>query len=96
MLSRTIRSWLICEGYEVIKLTTMRQYGTAGWPDLLVLDKAPRMPLFVEIKTATGKATPLQERRHEQLRERGYPVFIVRSLQETKIVIAAWMEYRAP
>ena len=48
------------------------------------------------IKTATGKATPLQERRHEQLRERGYPVFIVRSLQETKIVVEAWMEYRAP
>lgn len=92
-IQTAIRKWLVKEGFEVIKLTTMRQYGSAGWPDLLVFDKAPRLPLFLEIKTEFGKVTPLQNQRIEQLRNRGYPTFVVRSLHQAKIYVEAWQEF---
>lgn len=93
-LHKNTRAWLIGQGYEVIKLTTMKRYGSAGWPDLLVLDKMPRPPLFLELKTEYGVVSPLQARRHKQLRDRGYPVFVVRSLHRAKIVTEAWREFK--
>lgn len=95
-IQKAIRTWLVGQGFEVLKLTTMKRYGSAGYPDLMVLDKAPRLPLFLEVKTEYGRTTPLQEQRIKSLRERGYPTFVVRSLPETKIVIEAWLEYPTP
>ena len=93
-IQKSIRLWLISQGYEVIKLTTMRQYGSAGWPDLMVLDKWPRPPLFLEIKTQDGKVTPLQAQRIKTLRDRGYPVFVARSLSSAKLIVEAWREFK--
>ncbi len=93
-IQKSIRLWLISQGYEVIKLTTMRQYGSAGWPDLMVLDKMPRPPLFLEIKTESGVVTPFQMQRIKTLRDRGYPTFVVRSLPTAKIVVGAWREFK--
>jgi len=92
-LQKAIRKWLVINGFEVIKLTTMRQYGSAGWPDLMVLDKAPRLPLFLEIKTEQGRTTPLQDQRIKSLRNRGFPTFVVRSVEEMRVVVEAWLEY---
>jgi hypothetical protein len=94
VLHKKVRSWLNGQGFEVVKLTTMRQYGSAGWPDLLILDKAPRLPLFLELKTEFGEVTPLQEQRIKQLRKRGYPTFVVRSLDEVKVYVEVWLEFR--
>jgi len=91
VIQRSVRGWLISEGFEVIKLTTMRQYGTVGWPDLLVLDMAKFPPLFMEIKTETGKLTPLQKEKHRILRERGYTVCIIRSLPQAREVVESWI-----
>ncbi len=93
-LHKQVRNWLITQGLEVIKLTTMKRYGSAGWPDLMVLDQAPRLPLFLELKTQDGQVTPLQKQRHMQLRQRGYPVFVARSLDEAKVFVEAWLEFR--
>jgi len=93
-IQKAILAWLRSNDFLVMKLTTMGRYGTAGWPDLMVLDKAPRLPLFLEVKTEFGKLTPLQEQRIEALRKRGYPVFVVRSVPQTKLVVDAWLEFR--
>lgn len=93
-LHKQVRTWLIKHGFEVIKLTTMKRYGSAGWPDLMVLDKAPRLPLFLELKTQDGRTTPLQDQRIKLLRNRGYPTFVVRSLDEVKVYVEAWLEFR--
>jgi Holliday junction resolvase len=93
-IQKSIRNWLVGQGYEVIKLTTLGRYGTAGWPDLMVLDEAPQLPLFLEVKTEFGDPTPIQEDKIKKLRGRGYPTFIVRSLVDAKLVIEAWQEFR--
>lgn len=90
-IQRSVTKWLCDQGLECIKLTTLGRYGSAGWPDLLVLDNATRLPLFLEVKTQHGELSPLQERRSAILRERGYPVFVVRSLDDAKRVVGAWL-----
>jgi hypothetical protein len=94
ILHKKVRSWLVGQGLEVIKLTTMKRYGSAGWPDLLILDKAPRLPLFLELKAEDGQVTPLQADKIKKLRERGYPVFVARSVHEAQVYVEAWLEFR--
>ncbi len=92
VIQKNIRKWLIMQGYEVIKLTTMKQYGSAGWPDLLVLSTASIPPLFLEVKTEFGQLTPLQMQRIKGLVERRFKVQVVRSLDDTKEAVAEWLK----
>ena len=50
--------------------------GTDGMPDRMVLLPKARMG-FVEVKAPGQKPRPLQERRHAQLRELGFYVFVL-------------------
>ena len=50
--------------------------GTDGMPDRMVLLPKARMG-FVEVKAPGQKPRPLQERRHAQLRELGFHVFVL-------------------
>ena len=50
--------------------------GTDGMPDRMVLLPDSHMG-FVEVKTPGEKPRPLQQRRHEQLRELGYKVSVL-------------------
>lgn len=50
--------------------------GTDGMPDRMVLLPDSHMG-FVEVKAPGEKPRPLQQRRHEQLRELGYKVSIL-------------------
>lgn len=48
----------------------------AGVPDRLVLLPGGKVG-FVETKARGGKPRPLQLKRHERLREMGFPVFVL-------------------
>ena len=50
--------------------------GTDGMPDRMVLLPDSHMG-FVEVKAPGEKPRPLQQRRHEQLRELGYKVSVL-------------------
>ena len=50
--------------------------GTDGMPDRMILLQKGRIG-FVEVKAPGKKPRPLQERRHKQLRELGFKVFIL-------------------
>ena len=50
--------------------------GTDGMPDRMVLLPDSHM-CFVEVKAPGEKPRPLQQRRHEQLRELGYKVSVL-------------------
>lgn len=50
--------------------------GTDGMPDRLVLLPKARMG-FVEVKAPGQKPRPLQEKRHEQLRQLGFQVSVL-------------------
>ena len=50
--------------------------GTDGMPDRMVLLPGSHMG-FVEVKAPGEKPRPLQQRRHEQLRELGYKVSVL-------------------
>lgn len=50
--------------------------GTDGMPDRMVLLPEARIG-FVEVKAPGAKPRPLQERRHEQLRELGFQVSVL-------------------
>lgn len=59
-------------GYYVIKLINTNKNGI---PDLIAIPPNSDV-LFVEVKTATGKVTKLQEYRHKELSEKGIKVEI--------------------
>ena len=90
-LQAAIRRWLTGQKFLVLKLSMMRQYGSGGWPDLMVLDHAPRTPLFLEVKTGLGSTTPLQNQRMQLLRLRGFHVEIVRSVEGAREAVEEWL-----
>lgn len=64
--------------------------GINGVPDRIVL--MPGMPaVFVELKAPGGKPTPLQLKRHEELRSRGFRVDIVNSKEAAKAYVEELM-----
>jgi len=65
---------LEASGYYVIKLIKTNKNGI---PDIVAIPKYSRA-LFVEVKTETGKVSPLQEYRINELKEHGIKVEIYR------------------
>jgi hypothetical protein len=57
-----------------------------GIPDLLVVLPAG-ITIFLEIKTAKGRLSPLQARTIAELETRDAKVFVVRSVEEAKKVV---------
>ena len=53
--------------------------GNSGVPDRIVVFPG-RPPVFVELKTETGKLTPLQEVQIKRLRELGQDVTVIRGI----------------
>ncbi len=58
---------------------------SVGWPDLTIVLPGGTV-LFVELKTETGKLSKLQERTIHQLKEQGANVYVIRSLDEFKLL----------
>jgi len=61
-------------GYYVIKLINTNKNGI---PDLIAIPPNSDV-LFVEVNTATGKVSKLQEYRHKELNDKGIKVEIFR------------------
>lgn len=60
--------------------------GTDGMPDRIVLLPQGRMS-FVEVKAPGKKPRFLQVHRHEELRNLGFPVFVLDSLDQIKEIL---------
>lgn len=60
--------------------------GMDGMPDRMVLLPQGRMS-FVEVKAPGKKPRPLQVHRHEALRNLGFPVFVLDSLDQIKEIL---------
>lgn len=54
----------------------------SGFPDLICLTYAGAF--FLEVKTKTGRVSPVQTQVHDMLRERGFKVGVVRSVDDTR------------
>ena len=77
--------WLRAQGCIAIKLSTLSRYGTAGWPDYLVVDADPTKGCwFLEFKQPGKRLTALQKQRQRELELRGAYVATSSSLEETK------------
>jgi hypothetical protein len=55
--------------------------GRAGVPDRMIVLPGG-VTFFVELKSATGRLTPLQFREHDRLRTLGCYVFVVRAIED--------------
>lgn len=67
-----------------------RKGAVTGFPDLMVLLYATRGPLFFEVKAEGNYATPEQKAVHDHLRALGYPVAVVRSIQDVRDCLREW------
>jgi len=63
------------KGWYVIKLIKTNKNGI---PDLLCL-KNGETPLFIEVKTETGRISKLQEYRIEELKNAGFDAMVLRT-----------------
>lgn len=65
----------------------------AGDPDLRIwMPRRPEPPLvgFLEVKSATGRVTPAQQDEIAALRDDGFPVAVVRSVDEALAALREW------
>lgn len=56
----------------------------SGFPDLICLPYASVGPFFLEVKAPKGRVSDVQKQVHEMLDERGYPVAVVRSVDDVR------------
>lgn len=74
-----------------IELANAKRKGAVtGFPDLLVLPYANIGALFFEVKAEGNYATTEQKAVHEQMRDLGYRVAVVRSIDDVRDALAEW------
>ena len=66
--------------------------GMDGMPDRIVLLPMARIG-FVEVKRPGAKPRPLQERRHNQLRDLGFPVLVLDDPEKIPEIIKEIQEH---
>jgi hypothetical protein len=66
----------------------------AGWPDITLLGVIPGrwQPFmgFLEVKAPKGALRPAQKECHRSLQSLGFPVAVVRSIEDVRVVADAW------
>lgn len=72
----------------------VRCHYTPGWPDFTYAIRGQAWG--VEVKTATGKLDPEQVRVHARLREEGWRIAVVRSVEEARALLPAYTSDRPP
>ena len=77
-IEQNLRKAVRQAGGWAVKLTSP---GTAGMPDRLLLLPGGRA-LLVELKAPEGKLRPIQQRRHQQLKNLGFTVHTINSQQQ--------------
>jgi len=79
-IQTSIIKYLKSEGYYVNKTG---QCSVSGWPDIVAISPSGSH-IYLEVKTPTGRLSPIQREVHARLRSRDVKVYTVRSLQEAK------------
>lgn len=83
-IEREVKQWARRQGILPLKMSPT---GTAGYPDDVFLF-AGRCA-FIEFKSPIGRLRPLQEVRIAELQRFGYPVAVVRTVQEGREFLEA-------
>ena len=65
----------------------------SGFPDLIVLPPSDVGPFFLEVKSLTGRVSDVQKQVHTMLRGNGYPVAVVRSVDDVRTFL---QEHKIP
>jgi len=60
----------------------------SGFPDLIVLPPAETGPFFLEVKAEKGTVSSVQKQVHTMLRTNGYPVAVVRSVDDVRAFLS--------
>lgn len=62
-----------------------------GFPDITIKWRSSKFEntklIYLEVKGKRGKLTEIQEKYHQELIEDGYEVFVVRSVDEVKLIL---------
>jgi Holliday junction resolvase-like predicted endonuclease len=64
-------------GWYMVKII---QSNKNGWPDLQAHKNG--VTIFIEVKSETGKVSELQHYRHKQLRNMGFIVLVIHSINQ--------------
>lgn len=62
----------------------------AGFPDIIVLNWSNIGPVFLEVKAPRSYPSQAQRDMHAHLERLGYPVAVVRSIDDTRAALAGW------
>ena len=85
-IQKQIIDYLKLSGWDVYRMNSGRKGGVTlhkkGTPDLLAMKKG--LTIWVEVKQLGKKPTDIQIRRHEEIRQNGFNVFISTSLKQFK------------
>jgi Holliday junction resolvase len=76
-IQRMVMKALEAAGWTCVKLI---QTNLNGMPDLLCLRGG--MTMFIEVKSQTGKASPMQLHRIHQLKMNGFGAYVVSSVKQ--------------
>lgn len=76
-IQRQVMKALEKEGWTCVKLI---QTSMNGMPDLLCMRHG--MTMFVEVKSETGEASPMQLHRIQQLKMNGFGAYVVSSVKQ--------------
>lgn len=76
-IQRQVMKALEKEGWTCVKLI---QTNFNGMPDLLCLRHG--MTMFIEVKSETGKPSPMQLHRIEKLKNSGFGAYVVSSVKQ--------------
>ena len=77
VIQRQVMTALEKEGWMCVKLI---QTNLNGMPDLLCLRHG--MTMFIEVKSETGKPSPMQLHRIEKLKNCGFGAYVVSSVKQ--------------
>lgn len=80
-IQRQIIKALEKEGWTCVKLI---QTSMNGMPDLLCLRAG--MTMFIEVKSETGKASPMQLHRIQQLKMNGFGAYVISSVKQLYVM----------
>lgn len=73
-----------------IRQARQRRKGVpTGWPDIMIIWVCPIITrlIFLEVKTKVGRLTPNQIKIHEELKQEGHRVNVVRSIDDVSAIL---------
>ena len=88
-VSNQANGWAAMHRQKRLKAKGVR----TGWPDIEIMHRHTHEYywstdlIFLEVKSATGKLTEKQEALHNELKDDGHYVYVVRSVEDVKEIL---------